>query len=380
MKYLFFISLFFIFYTMIFYPIILQVLDKVMKKDKLNLNTDFNPLISIIIPAHNEEDVIERKIRNLLQINYDKYKYEIIIASDHSTDKTNDIVKDLSMNFSNIFLVDVDERKGKTNAQNEAVRFAKGEVLIFSDANSILDSDAVKQIVYYLSDKNVGYVAGNLQYTNSLESISANTESVYWNYDLKMRKIESDISSITAGNGAIYGLRKEDYIDIDPIYSHDSIFPVLQVLNGKKSKFNPQAVAYEKAGESDKEEYKRKVRMFRKIIKINFIDIQKYNFFKYGIFSYFYFSHRFCRNFLFVFHILLIFSSLFLILNPIYRVLFFLQLMFYVVSLVGYKAQIKMLKPFTFYSMTLLAQLVGAYKELTGKSKPFWEVPQSTRK
>lgn len=379
MRILFFTGIFFIVYTMIGYPLLLKILDKLVKKDGMTFDDSYEPRVTIIIPVHNEDKVIEKKILNLLEMNYPKEKTEIIITSDNSTDKTVEIVKKYEKKYEYIKLIEVKKRAGKTNAQDEAVDIATGEILVFSDANSILDKSSIKEIVKYMYDNTVGYVAGKLEYVNGDVSSSAKSEESYWNYDLEMRKIESNISSITAGNGALYGVRKLDYEKIDPIYSHDSVFPPKFIIKEKKAKFNPDAIAYEKAGEKISDEFQRKVRMSRKIIKINFIDCQKYNVFKFGFFSLFYFSHRFCRNFLFFFHIIAFVSNLFLLNNMFFKFVFLGQILFYIFSIIGFFVNNKFLRIFTYYSMTILAQIFGAYKEITGKSKPFWEIVDSTR-
>lgn len=383
MRVLFWIFAFLIMYTMIGYPILLQFLSKVLPHKKLQVKATYDPSVTIIVPAHNEESVIEKKILNLLDLNFTNNKFDIIIASDNSTDGTNEIVKKYASKYPNkVSLYEVRDRKGKTNAQDEAVNHASGEVIIFTDANSILDKEAANQLVLSLSDKNVGYVAGKLIYTNDKENITSQSESSYWDIDLYMRKIESDLSSITAGNGSIYAVRKKDYMVIDPIYSHDSVFPPKFVISGKRAIYNENALAFEKAGETDEDEFQRKVRMSRKIIMINFIDFEKYNFFKYGLFTLFYFSHRTLRNNLYLMHIVVFLLNLILVIstkNISFTILLIGQLLIYFASFFGRKSENKYIKFISYYIMTILAQLVGAIKEISGKSKPFWEKAESTR-
>ncbi|EPF4536875.1 glycosyltransferase [Enterococcus hirae] len=383
MKVLFWIFAFFIAYTMVGYPVLLQILNKVLPHKKLNLNSDYSPTVTVIVPAHNEDSVIEKKILNLLDLNYDSKKLDIIIASDNSTDSTNEITRKYESKYSGkVRLYVVKDRKGKTNAQDEAVKIATGEVIIFTDANSMLDSNSVKQLVISLSDNNVGYVAGKLVYTNNQENITSESEASYWNIDLYMRKIESDLSSITAGNGSIYGVRKKDYMEINPIYSHDSIFPPKFVISGKRAIYNEKAIAYEKAGENDGDEFQRKVRMSRKIIMINYIDFEKYNIFKHSLFTLFYFSHRTLRNNLYLMHIIIFLLNLFLVIatkNLMFIVFFLGQLAVYLIAFLGRQSNNKYIKFISYYIMTILAQLVGALKEISGKSKPFWEKAESTR-
>ena len=214
MNIIFFISMFLIFYAFIGYPISLIILNKLGKGKMLNIDKKYEPFISIIIPAHNEENVIENKLKNLIELEYPRNKVEIIIASDNSRDNTDLIVKNFINNNKeeNIMLYEVDDRKGKTNAQNEAVRISNGEIIIFSDANSILKKDSLRELVKFMSDETVAYVSGQLVYTNGDISNTSNAESTYWNYDLFMREVESKFGSITAGNGAIYAIRKSNYV------------------------------------------------------------------------------------------------------------------------------------------------------------------------
>ena len=384
MELLFYISIFLIFYAFIGYPLSLIVLNKLGEGKMLNIDKGYEPSITIIIPAHNEEKVIENKLKNLIGLDYPKDKIEIIIASDNSSDNTNLIVRTFIQNNkeSNIRLYDVNERKGKTNAQNEAVRDSNGEVIIFSDANSMLKENSLYELVKFMSDETVAYVSGQLVYTNGDISNTSNAESTYWNYDLFMREVESKFGSITAGNGAIYAIRKSDYVEFDPIKSHDSAMPIESVLMGKRAVYNKKAIAYEKAGETSEDEFKRKVRMSRYILNVHFERLDKYNFFKYGWFSYFYFCHRHLRNSLFILHILLFISNLFIMKHSyIFKIMGTCQIIFYIIAisykLFRYKNKLMYL-PY-YYSLTIFAQLIGAIRQISGKSKPFWNIVETTR-
>lgn len=369
---------------MIGYPVSLYFLDKLIKKDEVEIDPSYRPSVSIIIPAHNEENVIEKKLKNLININYPKELLEIIISSDNSTDKTNEIVNDFrkkNPNF-NIKLYIVEKRMGKTNAQNEAVEVAAGEIIVFSDSNAMLDKEAVIQLVSYFVDNRVVYVTGKLVYINSADSTTSKAESKYWNYDLFMRKVESNLKTITAGNGAIYAIKKSEYVNFNPIRSHDAAMPGYAALNHKKALFNEKALAYEKAGETNEDEFKRKIRMFRGGLSSVYTDLKKYNPFKYGWYSYFYFSHRACRQCLFLFHIVLLITNIFLFNeHPIYLLTIGGQILFF--GLAGLKKilnlQSKLFHFPYYYVLTLIAQFIGTYNKITGRSKPFWEKAESTR-
>lgn len=383
---LFWISLFFIFYGMVGYPLTLMIIDKFYIKEEIQKKPTKtnNRFVSIIIPAHNEEQVISEKLENLININYPIELFEIIISSDNSTDKTNTIVQKFIDEHQkyNIKLYNVKKRQGKTNAQNEAVERANGEILIFSDANAILDTNSVLYLVSSFNDDKTIYISGKLKYVNDQNNISSKTESSYWNCDLYMRKIESKLGNITAGNGALYAIKKSNYVFLDPIKCHDLNMPLYAGINNKKALYNEFAIAYEKAGETTEDEFKRKVRMFRGILNSLFETPEKYNIFQNGWFSFFYFGHRTLRYSLFINHFLLLASNI-VIFNSsfIYKITLIGQIIFYSISTIGKltKSKNKLLYFPYYYSMTIVAQLVGAYNQLAGKSKPFWEKAESTR-
>lgn len=384
MKYLFFISGILIFYTFIGYPISLKILKSMKKKKNIEVNNDYYPNITIIISAHNEEKNIVKKLNNIMELDYFFDKIEVIIASDNSVDKTEMLVEKFikNNNLKNFKLYSVKKRKGKTNAQNEATKVALGEILFFSDANSMWEKNALKKIIRNFYDNSISYVCGKLIYVNSLENITSYTENNYWNYDLNMREIESDYGSITAGNGAIYAIRKKDYVEIDPLECHDGTFPTIVALKQKRAIYEKEAIAYEKAGETSEDEYSRKVRMGRDILQAKYSNFSKYNPFKVGLYSYFYFCHRYLRYSLYMLHIILFVSNLFLIKeNLFYLVIFVGQVIFYLLALLGFitKTRYKALYYCYYYTMTIFAQLVSIKRSLLGQNKPFWEKAESTR-
>ncbi|MFW6027087.1 MAG: glycosyltransferase family 2 protein [Candidatus Woesearchaeota archaeon] len=387
MKILFWISLFLVLHTFIFYPISLYLISKIKKNKLLKATGDYEPEVTFIIAAHNEEKVIKKKLENTISLNYDPSKLEIIVASDNSDDNTNQIVKDFIANYQGEDIPDlklyiVKKRKGKTNAQNEAVREAKGEIIAFSDANTMWKKNSLKKLISGFKDESIGYICGKLQYVNDYDNITAESESTYWNYDLKMREWESNIASVTAGNGAIYAIRKSNYEDLKPIRCHDGTMPTVMVLKGKKAKYQKKAVAYEKAGENIGDEFKRKVRMFRGLPWIIFERFSKYNSFKVGWFSYFYFSHRSLRYSLYLLHLLLLITIFFLLNNHfVYQISLLGQLFFYLLSLIGAVTNIKskiIYLPY-FYIMTITAQLLAVIKSLFSKNKAIWDKAESTR-
>ena len=385
MIYLFWISIIGIIYTFIGYPLSLYIISKLFKIKKIEKwdNIEEYPEVTYIIAAYNEEKNIRKKLENTVLLDYPKKKLEIIIASDGSSDKTNNIVEEFikENNELDIKLYEVKNRKGKTNAQNEAIQIAKGEILVFSDANSIWKENSLENLILNFKDKNIDYICGKLEYINSLENITSNAENTYWNFDLWMRKVESNISSITAGNGAIYAIRKDKIELIPAIQCHDGAYPTIRVLKGRRAIYEEKAIAYEKAGENTRDEFKRKIRMGRGILFSKYSKLQKYNPFKTGIFSYFYFCHRYLRYSLYLFHIFIYISNMFLLENKFYLYIFILQNLFYLLAILGnfIKIKYKILYLPYYYMITVSAQFIAILKSILGLNKPFWEKAESTR-
>ena len=339
--------------------------------------------MSVIISAYNEEDVIEKKLENIIQTDYPTY--EVIIANDSSTDRTVEICEEFIRNNPDydIRINTVKNHLGKTNAQNEAVEVAKGEIIVFSDANSMFKSNAISELVSYFVDDDIEYVCGSLIYHEDDEISSVVAENTYWNFELKMRKIESNIKTITNGNGAIYAVRKKDYRHIDLVNSHDYELPLYAALNHKRALYNPKAVAFEKAGQTTADEFKRKVRMQRRILTNIFTNLKRLNIFEYGWFSFFTFNHKTLRYLQAFFHIVLLVTNFFLLGEGVFYGSFFLmQIGFYALAIIGQLSGAKS-KIFYFpryYCAMMLAQIIGGYRELRGYSKPTWEKAETTRK
>ncbi|TWI59875.1 glycosyltransferase family 2 protein [Halalkalibacter nanhaiisediminis] len=383
-KILFYISGFIIVWAMVGYPVSLKFIGKLFKNRTLKKDYSHQPTVTVMVVAHNEEKVILEKLNNIIELNYPKEKIEFLIASDNSTDNTNEITKQFIKEHQNINirLYEVKARKGKTNAQNEAQKTVTTEYLVMTDANSIMDRDSVKELMAAFTSEDIAYVSGRLSIVNQESSDVSNAESSYWDSDLATREIEGRIQTITAGNGALYACRTKDYYDFDPIQCHDSAMPPLYALQGKRAIANHDAIAYEKAGEVIEDEFGRKVRMNRIILKHILPDVRILNVFKYKWFSYFYFGHRTCRYLLWISHLLVFISNGLLLPESLfYKITFLGQVLFYLLALarVITKSNNKYLTLVYYYCVTILAQWAGVYNILTGKAKPFWEKAESTR-
>lgn len=379
----FYLSSFIIIWAMIGYPVSIKIIGKIFSKRLLEKDYSHQPTVTVMVVAHNEEKVIQSKLNNLLEIDYPHNKIEFLVSSDNSTDKTNDIVRKFITDHRdyNIRLYEVQARKGKTNAQNEAQKTITSEYIVMTDANSMLDKNSVKELMAAFTSEEIAYVSGKLLIVNHDVSDISKSESSYWDSDLAIREIEGRIQTITAGNGALYACRTKEYYDFNPINSHDASMPLYFSLKGKRAICNHDAIAYEKAGEVIIDEFGRKVRMNRIILKAILPNLRILNVFKYKWFSYFYFGHRTCRYLLWIAHLIVLVSNLFLIgVSKFYLVIFAGQVLFYLLALLGIlNFKNKYVNLIYYYFITIIAQWVGVYNILTGKAKPFWEKAESTR-
>jgi cellulose synthase/poly-beta-1,6-N-acetylglucosamine synthase-like glycosyltransferase len=211
------------------------------------------PTVAVIVTAHNEESVIEPRLANLRALDYPNDRLEIVVTSDASTDRTDELAAAAGAR------VIANPRGGKVAAQNNAVRQIDAEIVAFSDANCTWQPDALRKLVRNFADPQVAYVCGRLNITND---DGRNKEGIYWRYELALRAAESRLDSVTGGNGSIYAMRREDYVEVDPRFGHDLSFPYLMVQRGRRAVYEPLANAYEKATPTTDDEFRRKVRMF----------------------------------------------------------------------------------------------------------------------
>jgi glycosyltransferase involved in cell wall biosynthesis len=217
---------------------------------------DWIPSVALVVSAHDEEAVIRRRVENLLALDYPQEKLEIVVASDGSTDLTDAIVGEIAAREPRVRLLQC-PREGKVAAQHRSVRETSSEVLAFTDANTEWRPDALRLLAGNLADPDVGYVCGQLR----LEGPDgANMEGAYWRYEMWVRAQESACSSITAGNGAIYAVKREAYVEDDPRFGHDFGFPYLMEQMGLRAVYEPRAVAVEPPAAEPEDEYGRKVR------------------------------------------------------------------------------------------------------------------------
>jgi glycosyltransferase involved in cell wall biosynthesis len=213
---------------------------------------EITPSVALIVPAHDEEDTIGARIENLSALDYPEEKLELVVASDGSTDATDEIV---ASRGGRVRLLRC-ERAGKLPALDRAVRETESEIVAFGDANTTWARDALRKLVRSFADPDVAYVCGQVRLQRP---DGTNKEGVYWRYELWLRESESALGSVTGGNGAIYAVRRSDYVEWP--FGHDLGFPALMAQRGRRAVYEPEALAFEKPSRDIDDEFRRKVRM-----------------------------------------------------------------------------------------------------------------------
>ncbi len=310
--FIFWISGGLIIYTVAIYYFIL----KVLKQNNYEKNERYLPNISLIICAYNEEICVAAKLKNTFTLDYPLEKLQVILADDGSTDKTLEIAN--GFDFVEILKL---SRGGKTSAQNEAVKIARNEILVFSDANNIYKKDALKKLVRNFADERVGVVCGELQYNNKKSE-----ENSYWKYEVAIKKAESKNGWLLGANGSIYAVRKNAFVPLPEDSISDQLEPIKVYGNGLDVVYEPEAIAMEDAP-NDVLKRKRRI-ILRSLVTMKYVISLLNPFNKRSVFIP-YVSHKLIRWFSPLLLFLCFFSSIYLAKDSnIFRMILILQVMF----------------------------------------------------
>lgn len=390
-KIIFWLCLVLFVYTYFIYPLLLILLGLFLRRP-IN-KRDITPPVSMIIAAHNEERNIRRKIKNSLELNYPKDKLEIIVASDCSTDNTDDIVREYE--DERVTLVRLSVRGGKTAAQNLAVENATGAILVFSDAPTLYRPDAIRKLVRNYYDSTVGCVTGEVIYVNDDDSLVGKGGALYWRYESWLKRMESDIGSVLGAAGCIYSIRKSLYTPFDENYISDFISPLKLIVRsssldgdfltplkiytkGIRSVMEPEAISIEQTSKSLAEELNMRSRVITRAISGLFYMKEILNPVRYPLYSFQLISHKIMRWLTPIFMMAIFIVNIFLLEQQFYQLCFATQLFVYAIGVLGYlcdKKKLPMLKaiyiPY-FFCVTNLAVLFGIIKYLTGKRAKVW--------
>jgi len=335
---LFWFSFILLVYIYIGYPILLRFLPtKRYEPIVEEASLEYFPSITIVIPAFNEEEVIADTIQNKLDQKYPKDKVTIIVVSDESEDKTDEIIENFVNSHNNVKLIRQIPRKGKTSGLNLAFHEITSDLIVFSDANSIYELDAIKQLADTFIDPDVGYVTGKMIYVNEDGSMVGDGCSAYMKYENYMRSLESNIGSVVGVDGGIDAIRAHLYTELNADQLPDFVQPLKIVEKNKRVVYQPKAILKEEALSDNSSEFKMRVRVSLRALWALYDMKALFNPMQYGIFSLQLFSHKLLRYLAFVPMLLVFILNVALIgYSPLYNLLFLGQIAFYALAYIGH--------------------------------------------
>lgn len=334
------------------------------------------PSVTLVISAFNEQDVIAAKIENSLALDYPVSNLEILVVSDCSDDATDQIVA--SYASRGIQLLRMPSRSGKTAGLNRAVASARGEIIVFSDANSMYNRTALRMLVRNLADPQVGAVTGEQRYEVASGDQAGESENLYWRYEQFIKRMETRLGSVVGGDGAIYAVRRELYEPLRSEDLSDFVNPLQVVAKGWRNVYESLAVAMEAPSKDLEREYRRKVRIVNRAWRGMLRVPATLNPLRVGIFSWQVWSHKLLRWLVPVFLMGVLLSSLTLAFQAsIYALALTGQVLFYSLAIAGWLRRRQMDSPAVlsipyYFCLVNAASLQGIADAMRGKTYTKW--------
>lgn len=382
-KILFWGGLFLIFYTYAGYAILMLILVKLkrlrsVKTNKFSKHEHFEPEIAFVVPCYNEIDFIEQKIKNCYRLDYPKDKLKLIFITDGSDDGTPEKIR----SFEGVQVLHQDQRAGKSAAENRAIKFIRSPIILFSDANTILPPQAVREIVKHFRDPEVGAVSGEKRILSEGRSAAPTAgEGFYWKYESFLKTLDSELYSVVGAAGELFSFRKELFTELEEDTILDDFMESLRIAErGYRVVYEPSAYALETASCSVKEELKRKIRIcaggWQSMSRLTSL----LNPVKNVTLTFQYISHRVLRWSLTPLMLALIFPLNIILFGQgiVYQWLFYGQIVFYTSALSGWYLESRVVKskivfiPYYFFIMNF-AVFAGFLRFIRGKQAAAWE-------
>jgi cellulose synthase/poly-beta-1,6-N-acetylglucosamine synthase-like glycosyltransferase len=368
-----------IIYTYVGFPLLLLV--RGMWARRPVAGRPIAPSVSVVIVAHNEAAGIDAKIENVYALDYPSDRLEVIVASDGSDDGTNERVA--AHAWRGLRLLEL-PRTGKIPALNAAVAQASGEIVVFSDANSMFTPDALRELVAPFADPTVGAVGGNQRYVaDGAGHMASVGERIYWNYDRALKSLQSRIGSMTSATGAIHAIRRELFRAVPSGVSDDFVTSTRAIRQGYRLCFAEKAIAYEHVAASEEAEFSRKVRVMTRALRAVWTARELLNPVRFGFYSLQLLSHKVLRWSVCWLQLVVLVTSVSLFTaGPVYRWLVYAQAAFYASAvavmllrrspLAGYRAFRLLGVPF-YLCMSNYAALRAWLQVLRGARLDIWD-------
>lgn len=387
MQIIFWVSVGLVVYTYFGYPLLLIavtsivqlyrdvwfLLDRSSRRKQRLADADL-PTVTIVIPAHNEEDAIAAKIENSLSLNYPSEKLEVIVGSDGSDDRTNEIAASLA--GPGVILAAYPERRGKPSVINDTVARATGDIIILSDATTMIDSDAVRHIVRHFSDPDVAAVNGELRFVSPGEGYRG--EGMYWRYEVMIKFLENRLGVVLGSSGALCAIRRSVFRPIPANCICDDLVITLNAfLDGHRGVYDPEAQSVEETAASVKQESSRRERIgagnFQALALTWPLLLPNH-----GWFALAYLSHKIFKWITWVFMVGALVANALLLDQTFYQVMFALQAAFYVSAILRklpFRIPIlSKIGALTYYFISMhVALFRGLVRYLRGTQRVAWQ-------
>ncbi len=364
------------------YPLMVWVVGRLAGKG-VPAKRAIEPTVTVVVPVHNEEAIIADKLRNCVAVDYPRDKVQIVVASDGSTDGTDDVVR--SYEPRGVRLIRLEKRGGKTRAINRSMEVATGEVVVFTDANAFLHGQAIREIVPNFADPQVGCVCGQRLYVDHRGNRVEEGEGLYWRYERFVKESESRLHSVMGADGAIFAIRRSLYKPLEPVLIDDLVTSLRVLAEGYRVISEPRAFVLERTAASGSEEFGRKKRIVARAMTGLTHMRELLNPFRHPLFAIQLVSHKVLRWLVPVLLAAILAANVALLNRWPYVVSFAAQVLFYAMGLAGAVVGCpsgrfgRVLSVPYYFCMVNAAALVGLMKFLTGRVESAWESSPGSR-
>lgn len=349
-------------------------------KNKVTYGLAYYPNVTVMVASYNEEEVIEKRIRNLLELSYPKDKLEILIGSDGSNDKTVEIAKRFEQ--QGVVVLDFKENRGRADVHNDLIRVSRGSISVFTDADTLFDISFLENIVKPFSNPKIGVVVGRMSYNIASGAIPEN-EGYYWKYELKIKELENELGILNNGCGACMAIRKELFKPLSPVDDVDTATVIDIILQGYKVVYAASALACDIPPHSAKSELKMRIRGTSKTLSSIGRRTTLFGWCKHPVLIWSLFSHRLLRYFTAYFMLMAFVSNALIIHKGVYyQMLCSMQVLFYfsaAMGLIGDRVKIKIpIASSTFsFCVAMAGMMIGVAKAVTGRVTVTYETDDS---
>jgi len=374
-EFAFWVSVLLVVYPYAVYPLVVLALGG-LRPRPVRAQPHNVPAVTVLIPAYNEADCIATTVQNKLEQNYPKDKLQIIVVSDGSSDGTDDIVRQYV--GRGVQLLRREGREGKAAALNDAVRHAVGEVIVFSDANSLFDPEAIRYMVENFADSDVGYVTGSLGFLTEVASLSGSGVGAYIRYENLLRRAETNLGSIIGVNGGVDAIRRELYADTPAQLITDFVLPLTVMAGGHRVVFDSRVTSREAANSELTSEFRMRVRVALRALQGIAYMRRLLNPLRYPLASFCLVSHKVLRYLAFVFLLVALVCNIGLAISAsFYQVLLAMHLAGYAFALIGLSTRLPpWLRRITvvpsYLLMSYSAFTIAVFKFLRGETMATW--------